>query len=556
MIHIRVEPLGISIEMEKGKSLREGLEKIGIRLESPCGGLGSCGSCGVWVEPAGNVPSTPHKNISPSKDAKGFRLACQAVPVADITVRLNDHYVYDKKPLDRGNKILLHGGGETCRVTDPAVKVTRQARGFELACDPPYGPVPLKSWEPGFRPKGLAIDIGTTTIVLLLIDLETGEIMASEAGLNPQVANGHDVVSRIHYADTDLRRQEMAALVQDMLNRFILSTCTRTSTRAKEIVDICIGANTTMLQMAAGIDSASIGRSPFHFSIRGGASHPASLFGLQVNEAARVYLPPIMHAFVGTDISAGLLLCPEFFDPDKIVLFIDMGTNGEMCLNVKGNWYATSTAAGPAFEGMGLSSGMRAGDGAVEKVDFREGELRFTTIGGKPVKGVCGSGIIDFMAALLNAGFLEASGRMAGPETLGQYGRYLDGQPAIEYGEGVYLTQKDIRQIQLAKGAVRTGIDMILAKGGIDGAGLDRIYLAGGFGNYVNPFNLEAIKLLPPHTANKIVFCGNTSIEGAAILLTDSKKRRLLENGLGRVVYIALAALPEFNKSFVANLDF
>ena len=531
MIHMQVEPLGISVEMEKGKTIREGLEQVDIRLESPCGGLGSCGSCGVWVQPAANVPPTPHKNISSSKAAKGFRLACMAVPEGDITIRLIDRYVYDKKQLDQGNRILLHRGRGTGKPAGPADGEKRQA-------------------------KGLAIDIGTTTMGLLLVDLQTGEIMASEAGLNPQTANGFDVVSRIHYANTDQRRQEMATLVQDTLNRFIRDACTKASIKAEEIIDICIGANTTMLQMAAGMDCASIVRSPFHFSVKGGTDYPASLFGLHVNEAAKVYLPPVMHAFVGTDISAGLLLCPEFFDTEKIVLFIDMGTNGEMCLNVRRNWFTTSTAAGLAFEGMGLSSGMRASDGAVEKVEFTEGKLRFTTIGGKPVKGICGSGIIDFLAVLLKAGFLETSGRMAGPETLGPYGRNIDGQPAIQYGEGIYLTQKDIRQLQLAKGAVRTGIDMILKKRGMDSQGLDRIYLAGGFGNYLNPFNLEAIKLLPAHTANKIVFCGNTSIEGAALLLTDVKKRSLLESSLGRMVYVALAALPEFNTSFVANLDF
>ncbi|MCM2287096.1 MAG: ASKHA domain-containing protein [Desulfobacula sp.] len=529
MIHMQIEPLGISVDMEKGKTIREGLEQIGIRLDSPCGGLGSCGGCGVWVQPAANVPPTPHKNISSSKAAEGFRLACMAVPEGDITIRRMDHYAYDRKPLDQGDRILLHRGGGTGKPAGAGEK--RQG-------------------------KGLAIDIGTTTLVLLLVDLETGEIMASEAGLNPQAANGYDVVSRIHYAGTDQHRQEMAALVQDTLNRFIRDACAKASVRAEEIIDICIGANTTMLQMAAGMDCASIGRSPFNFSIKGGTDYPASLFGLHVNEAARVYLPPILHAFVGTDISAGLLLCPEFFDGDKVVLFIDMGTNGEMCLNVRGNWFTTSTAAGPAFEGMGLSSGMRAADGAVEKVEFTEGKLRFATIGGKPVKGICGSGIIDFLAVLLRAGFLENSGRMAGPETLGPYGKNMDGQPVIQYGEGVYLTQKDIRQLQLAKGAVRTGIDMILKKGGIDGQGLDRIYLAGGFGNYLNPFNLEAIKLLPAHTADKIVFCGNTSIEGAALLLTDVKKRRLLESRLGGMVYVELAALPEFNTAFVANLDF
>ena len=277
---------------------------------------------------------------------------------------------------------------------------------------------------------------------------------------------------------------------------------------------------------------------------------------MNVNKAARVYLPPILHAYVGTDISAGLILCLDFFDDDKSILFIDMGTNGEICLNVKGKRYTTSTAAGPAFEGMGLSTGMRATEGAVEKVDFVDGAFQFQTIGRGRVKGICGSGIIDLISALLKSKYLDASGRLMKKESIATPVVEVEGLVAFQYGDGIHLTQKDIRQIQLAKGAVRAGIDLILESGGIDCDQLNKIYVAGGFGNSLRPINMERIGILPENAADKVVFCGNASIDGSILLLTNTDKRLFLETALKKMVYLQLAKSPNFINCFLKSLNF
>ncbi|SMC85457.1 Uncharacterized 2Fe-2 and 4Fe-4S clusters-containing protein, contains DUF4445 domain [Desulfocicer vacuolatum DSM 3385] len=556
MINIMVDPIGITVEMNEGETLHDGLERAGISIETPCGGQGVCGACKVWVAPPTHVPSTPHEDISQSDDQKGLRLACQAIPEKDITIRLEDNFVYDKATRNQG-RILLQNSSIGKNGSASAVRLIQSQNQTVLVHDRAEDEIPLPTWQPHYTPKGLAIDIGTTTMVLSLVSLETGEILASGSSLNPQIVHGHDVLTRIQYAETPEGLEEMASLVQNKLNALLAEACETTHTHPDEIVDVTIGANTTMLQLAAKIDPTPLGRVPFTFDIKGGTTYPAEVFGLNVNKAARVYLPPVMHAFVGTDITAGLILCPEFFDDNKSILYIDMGTNGEMCLNVKGRRFTTSTAAGPAFEGMGLSTGMRATDGAVEKVSVnKDGIIEFQTIGGGKVKGVCGSGIVDFIATLLTTGILDPSGKLANNDEKNASVMTLDDQPAFEYGEGVHLTQKDIRQIQLAKGAVRTGVDLILQSGGITCDELDSIYVAGGFGNYLKPANMERIGLLPENTADKVIFCGNASIDGSTILLTQGSQRLFLEKAMDNMEHLQLADSPEFMNCFVTSLGF
>ena len=554
MIKISVEPIGITIEAEDEQPLMASLAKAGIRIEAPCGGNQICGACRLWVM-SGKVPATPHENIGPEDEKKGLRLACMAVPEGDVTIRLENNFAYDKQNMDQGRilgQTLKSGNG----ISNPAVKIDQGPNGFQLWYDNQAEPAALESWQPGDRPTGLAIDIGTTTMVISLVSLNTGAVLSSASRLNPQVAHGHDVLTRINYANTPEKIDEMGDLVQQKLNAMLKEACAAAGIRPREIIDVAIGANTTMLQMAAKMDCAAIGRAPFVFDIKGGESFSAAKWGLNVNRAARVYLPPVMHAFVGTDITAGLLLWPDFFDEDKSVLYLDMGTNGELCLNVKGNRFTTSTAAGPAFEGMGLSTGMRATDGAVEKVVCREGWFAFETIGDGPAKGICGSGIIDFLAVLLDSGYLEPSGRFSTPGSDDIYILEDEDQVKFKYGQDLYLTQKDIRQIQLAKGAVRTGIDLILEAGGITAGDLDKIFIAGGFGNYLRPAHMERIGLIPPDTATKIFFCGNASIDGSTALLADKETRTFIEKGLKMMTYVELASQPKFMKHFVNSLQF
>jgi uncharacterized 2Fe-2S/4Fe-4S cluster protein (DUF4445 family) len=328
-------------------------------------------------------------------------------------------------------------------------------------------------------------------------------------------------------------------------------------------LDVTIGGNTTMLQLLASIDPSPLGHVPFTVGIEGGISYPVRQFGLKVNPAARVYIPPVVHAFIGTDISAGLLMSEGFFEDDESLLYIDIGTNGEMGLNCFGSRVMTSTAAGPAFEGMGLSSGMRASVGAIEEVSTNGSSLEIKTIGDAPVKGICGSGLIDLIASLLRLKVISPNGRMrheSEKEGLSPLvaSRLEDvqGQSAFKLGEGVYLTQKDIRQVQLAKGAIRAAIDILLQETHCTAETLNKIVIAGGFGFSLNPQNLESLGVIPPGTQDKVRFAGNTSRSGCAWLLTDLSYRRFLEQRMQGLEHIPIAQKPEFMDRYIESMDF
>ena len=563
MIQIHVNPIGVVVTLEPGETLHDGLERHGIVIETPCGGMGDCGACRILASPPESTPPTRHEDISQEDEAKGVRLACRAVPVHDCSVTLCGNYIYDKSDNIQGEilvdfvapPVLQPDGCAIPEVINPAVTVCRSNGAYQCRYDRLSGAADLSDWKPEFHAKGLSIDIGTTTMVLSLVSLETGEVLARRTSMNPQVVHGHDVMTRITYAKTEKGLFTLASLVRDKINELIADVCRDTGSSAEEILDAAIGANTTMLQLAAAMDVTPLSKVPFRFDIKGGVTHPASLFGLQANKAARVYLPPVIHAFVGSDISAGLLLCPDFFDATKSILFIDLGTNGEMCLNVRGTWFATSTAAGPAFEGMGLSTGMRARSGAVERVAWNGDTFLFHTIGNSEIKGVCGSGIVDFLAALLESGYLEPSGRYRNPNG-NAWMKRLGDQLVFEYGKGIYLTQKDVRQIQLAKGAVRAGIDMILESGGITCNDLDRIFIAGGFGHHLKPAMMERIGLIPENTSGKVQFLGNTSAAGSTALLTQKNNRVFIEEALDSIRYVSLAESKDFMDCFIKSLNF
>ncbi|MBF0243388.1 MAG: DUF4445 domain-containing protein [Desulfamplus sp.] len=537
MTNIFVEPINIKVELHPKETIKDGLKRVGVDIETPCGGNGICGKCRFWAKEPNKILETPHENITPKDAFNGLRLACMATPISDTTIRLEPNYKYTIDSTHQ-NHTQNYDNGQILSVGDFSSK-------FEAIGEKWFDQFGVKN------PKGIAVDIGTTTVVVALVCLKEGKLLESALSLNPQVVHGHDVLSRIGYASTSKGLDEIATLIRDRINELIDEVCKKSGSKIEEIVDITIGANTTMLEIAAKIDPSPLGHLPFKVDILGGTNFLAKeWFGFNVNSQVKVYIPPVMHAFVGSDISAGLLCAPDFFDNSKSILYLDMGTNGEICLNVKGRRFTTSTAAGPAFEGMGISIGMRATDGAVERVEVGQaGNLIFHAIGGQQVKGICGSGIVDFIAALLETKELDS---------LGKFKNKVLGELKVLVGEAgeVYLTQKDIRQIQLAKSAVRTGIDLILKKGQISCSDLDKIYIAGGFGNFLNPISMERIEIVPKGSSDKVMFCGNASIDGSIMLLIDHTKRSFLEEALYDMEHLQLADDPEFMESFVKNLNF
>lgn len=561
MTCLTIKTINEKIELREGESIREALQRQGIYIESPCDGQGICGQCGVWIEDPPDIPETPHENISQKQAKQGLRLSCQVIPEQDMTIRLPFDFTRDAKR-SRDDQRILEGELFTRSRVVTAIKVFESKDGFWLQYDRVSEPQKMENWSTNFTPKGLAIDLGTTTLVVTLISLKTGEELATSSRLNPQIQFGHDVMTRIQHGSTPKGLEDLANAVQKGLNQLLEEVCEDSNSDPNEILDICIGGNTTMLQLAASIDPAPLGKVPFKVDVEGGTSYPVQKFGLEANPIARVYIPPIMHAFIGTDISAGLLMSEDFFDDERSVLYIDVGTNGELGLNIKGRRVVTSTAAGPAFEGMGLSCGMRAAVGAIETVNTNGYELKISTIGHAPVKGVCGSGIFDLLASLLRLGIIDKTGRIRNsldkdlsPSVMSHLVN-LDGQRAFRLGDDVYFTQKDIRQIQLAKGAIRAAIDILLEETESESSSLESIAIAGGFGFSLSPESLETIGLIPPQTKDKVTFTGNASRNGCVWLLTDLSYRRFLESRMTDMRHISIANRSRFMDHFVQSMEF
>ncbi|MFW6237495.1 MAG: 2Fe-2S iron-sulfur cluster-binding protein, partial [Desulfosudaceae bacterium] len=311
MANVTVLPFQKTVATLPGETVHQALARCGIAMETPCNGQGVCGQCRVRVDNPGQVPPTPHENLSSEDETEGIRLACRLVPERDMTITVLDISGED------GEYHILEGrdfedarpARETGRVVVyPAVQVEEEADGFTLVYEGEA--LSLPQWRAGSSPRGIALDIGTTTLVGSLVCLETGRVLSTASGLNPQIKTGHDVMTRIQEGSTPEGLHRLAEAVRGGIDRIVKDICRQTGTAADEILDIVIGGNTTMLQIAAEIDPAPLGRTPFTVDLAGGRHYPAKMFGFpRVNPAARVYLPPIAHAFVGTDISAGMLVC-------------------------------------------------------------------------------------------------------------------------------------------------------------------------------------------------------------------------------------------------------
>lgn len=578
MPKLLILPVNLSVQTRKGETVRDALYRAGIELDTPCNGQGLCGKCLICVEDPENVPETPHKEISEKQMQEGIRLACRLVPQTDMIVRVLSQFHQDEHRILEGdrdpafseselageNRDRRHLSSSESFVKNNSAVVLENKGDVCLCTYDASGPRKLDLWPKGATPKGLAIDLGTTTLVASLIDLATGKELATTSSLNPQIRFGHDVVRRIQKGSTPEGLEELSTCVRDGLNNLIEEACHDSGTEPGEILDVVMGGNTTMLQLAASIDPAPLGQVPFTVGMKSGCSYPVEIFGLKVNPAAMVYIPPIVHAYVGADISAGLLVSRRFFSPGASMLFVDIGTNGEMGLSANGRYLMTSTAAGPAFEGMGISAGMRARIGAVEGV-VTDGDSKFSvhTIGDAPARGICGSGIIDITAALLKLGVIDLSGRMKHPDDadnlpqcIASRIRMVNDAPAFYIDKDVYFTQEDVRQVQLAKSAIRAAIEILLQEADIDAASLGRIVLAGGFGYSLRAKNLEAIGLLPPDSADKVYFAGNTSRIGCVRMLRDVGHRRYLEEKIKAVKHISIETRPVFMDLYVENMEF
>lgn len=517
MIH-NVTAAGRTLPVIDGTKLSIALNTNEIFVETPCGARGYCRKCVVKV--VGEAPpATPPdiEQLSPDEIALGFRLSCQLAVTADLQIAIVPAAMADVKKAAMGRL---------------------------------SGPVAVEPWArllAAGRSVGLALDVGTTSMVGALLDLTTGEELAAQSVPNPQAVHGGDLMSRLSYATAaEENAHELQTLALNAVRNMLDRLCSKAGLAREQVTAATFCGNTAMHHLFLGIPVADLALAPYVPAVLDG--YQAQLPGLPP-----VYALPNIAGFVGADaVAAGLAAGID--QGEQTVLVVDIGTNGEMLLRHRGVVYACSAPAGPAFEGGEISQGMRANPGAIETVSFDGTDLQVGVIKGAAPKGICGSGLLDAVAALLDAGLLDWMGRLQ-PQGPAAH-RLSEGAMAVELAPGVWLTQKDVRALQLAKGAIRSGIDLLLQVAGIAPSDLDAILLAGAFGNYLRRESAIAIGLLPPVAAENVKPIGNAAAAGAKLVLLSKGARDRAEALARYAQHIDLATHPDFEEIFMDALNF
>ncbi|MBI1388819.1 MAG: DUF4445 domain-containing protein [bacterium] len=498
MPDVHLSPLGKTIAAAEGASLKEILFLHGV--EFPCGGRGLCRGCRVKVL-SGDLPVTPaqRNRLTPEELAQGWRLACQCSVRGEVSLELAQW----------------------------ELSILSDESGF--------------AFTPG-EGLGVAIDLGTTTLVAQLIDRETGRCLASESALNAQAEFGTDVISRIDYA---LQGDGLTALTRRIrlqIDDLIAALIVQTGADPARVARIVLVGNTAMHHLYGGLSPEPLAAFPFEPAQPGRLRFSAAEVECAAAPNAIVEFMPCLGGFVGSDLLAGVL-ASGLHQYGSAVLF-DLGTNGEIILATPGGLLCASTAAGPAFEGGRIEYGMRAGSGAIVSAHSEGETIQCETIGGGAAKGICGSGLVDAVAAALELGWLAPSGRVM---TAGR---------RIPLRDGVSLSQADIRQLQLAKGAIAAGFRILLDIANVDLDSVERINLAGAFGNYVNVDSAIRIGLLP--AAESIIEpIGNAALHGAKMLLCSPEERWTeIDSILRRVRHVSLSSHPRFQDEYVKEMTF
>ena len=471
-------------------------------LPMPCGGHGRCGKCRVTVTGAVSpVSEAERRLLSPEELARGIRLACLTMAEGDCTVS------------------------------------TAEENAHRICAD---GEMPEVTLRPAFTAYGAAVDIGTTTLAARLHDTD-GTRLAETTAMNPQSAWGADVISRIE-ASLRGENRELAASVRQAVDGMLRTLAEKAGIDAAQIDALVITGNTAMLHLLTDTSPEPLSHAPFRAERLFGETLPASALDLSAAAAdTPVYLPPCIGAFVGADTSTALLSTqPD--SSDKTRMLVDIGTNGEMVLWNGETMLACSTAAGPAFEGAGISMGMSGSDGAVDHVTVVNGALHAHVIGGVSPVGICGSGIVDAVAGLLDIEELDETG-------------FLEDDEAM-VADPVVLTQEDIRMVQLAKSAIHAGIRTLLSTAKTDCDQVDELLIAGGFGSYLDVKNAGRIGLLPEELIPRVRVIGNAALSGASMLLLDRNLREDCARHARNARLVDLSANPVFTNEYMERMLF
>lgn len=589
-----------------GDNLVTYLRLQGYTLTTPCGGNGVCGKCRVRIlegEDTLNMPYTDLKGITLQEWEQGYRLACKTIVKEDLQVELPDNLdalanimtagdydvalqtrvkkVYIQMPnpsiedqtsdVDRIEKALYPAKINNLSLVGklPVVlqgsdyKVTAVIQRDEI--------IAIEGGDTQNQKYGVAIDIGTTTMVGVVIDLNTGEQVGIYSSLNPQKAYGADVISRIGYTiENKGGLKVLKDIITDEINAMLLFFNRQYGISLGNIYHINVVGNTIMLHLFTGVSVKSIASSPFAPAMSHFPAISAKELGLNICPDGIITSLPMIAGYIGAD-TVGCILACDMIEDTKISLMIDIGTNGEIALGNKDRIVACATAAGPALEGGHIQCGIGGVQGAVNKIKIHDKGIEYTTIWDQPPLGVCGSGVVDVVAQMLEKGLVESYGRMLSAEEamdtlpreiasrVGDFG----GKPCLmlvskDEGavEDIFITQKDIREIQLAKAAIAAGIRILMQELNIDYKEIDNVYLAGGFGNYIDHSNAMKIGLIPIALKGKVIPIGNAALTGAKMIVKSYDYMETAEKIRRMTKYIELSTRMDFQDIFVDNMEF
>jgi uncharacterized 2Fe-2S/4Fe-4S cluster protein (DUF4445 family) len=554
MIIIRFQPDGRSVQVPAGTPLLAAARQAEVLVEAPCGALGTCGKCKVRVlEGTVSQVATRHR-LAADETAAGWVLACAVQATGDLLVEV------PPPAAGQALRITTHGHTTAVPIAPFVRKKFLPEHNVTVVVDRGSRVLAREPGDATANCFGLAVDIGTTTLVVTLVELASGRELATASALNPQARHAQDVLSRIRLARDATGLALLQGEIVTALNVLTGEVAASAGIDRRHIYEAVFSGNTCMLHLAAGIDPAPLGKFPYTPALAGGNHLAASAIGLEIAACGLIYLPPVISAFVGADLTAGIL-ATGLHREKRTVLLIDIGTNGELVLAHQGRLYASSTAAGPAFEGMNITCGMRAGQGAIERFAIGgDSTVHMEVIDGGEVAGICGSGLLDTVAELVRTGIVAPTGNFAPGVALApplqERLTQRQGKPVFLLSDRVFLSRGDIRQVQLAKGAIRVGIELLLEHAGISPAAVDEVLIAGSFGYHLRPESLLTIGLLPPEFADRISFVGNTARSGAQALLLNSASRSVMLHLTDTIEVIELAARPDFERRFAAGLGF
>ncbi|KUO42450.1 MAG: hypothetical protein APU95_00695 [Hadesarchaea archaeon YNP_N21] len=598
-------PEGKRGEAAVGESILKVANRLGVDINSLCGGFGTCGKCRVVVVRGGeslNDPSSSEKRfLNENELGMGYRLACEAVisEAGDLIIEI---------PAESrvGRQILQIEGVETQVKLEPLVKkivvkvqsptlenAIADAERLFAAIEKQFSlrvkisPESLKKlpmvlrkdstvsvtlWrdeivdvEPGVSDEllGFAVDIGTTKMAGYLVDLNTGKVLSVSSRMNPQIRYGEDIMSRITYVvreEGGLR--DMQGAVIEAINEMMDEACGIAGKRKENIYEMVAVGNTAMHHFFLGLPPNFLGLSPYPPVIQGSVDVRAKELSVKMCPDGNVHVLPVIAGFVGAD-NVGVILSTEIYKSDVLTLAMDIGTNTEILLGDKNELMVCSTASGPAFEGAHIKHGMRAATGAIEKIKIAKNfEVDYQTIGGAKPRGLCGSAIVDALAEMLKAGALDRSGRINLKLETPRVRVGKDGVPEFviawkdetSIGEDITVTQKDVRELQLAKAAMFTGVRILMKKKKVSRKDLGSVVIAGAFGSHINPESAMAIGMFPGVPLDRVRSVGNAAGSGARMALMSGKARELAGRISRRVKYVELAADAEFQREFLSAM--